>query len=214
MHRHIALVFACLPLLGILLGCGQETAPWSEVPPATATPIPGWEKFEANGIAIWLPESYEGGSLGEGDVDVLTQKVRGLGPEFEQIAQMVEQNPSAYVLWMFDSVVGNPYFLTNVSISKERILSAITIDSYLDVTLKQLPSQIQVLERSIIPLGNRQAGRLIVGMALPNYTAREIMYIVKEGNTMWLIAFATSAEEFDERQPTFEQSAHTFTIQP
>ena len=37
--------------------------------------IPGWEKFEARGIEIQLPESFEGGDPSE-DLDFLVEKIR------------------------------------------------------------------------------------------------------------------------------------------
>jgi len=179
----------------------------------TATPIPGWEKFECDGVELWLPESYEGVDLSE-EVGVIIENLRRLGPDFEQMAQMIEQNPSMYVVWAFDSEVGDSGSLTNVAVTTEKVLSAVTIDTYLDAASKQLPAQFQVVERDIVSLGNYRAGRLVIEATISGVASKVLMYAVKDGNTMWLIVFATGAEEFDQRLSVFEQSALTFAIQP
>ena len=179
----------------------------------TATPIPGWEKFEGGGVALWLPQSYEGGDLDE-DIDLIVDRLRSLGPDFEQMAQMIEQNPTLYVIWAFDSEVGPSGFLTNMAVTTEKVPSAITIDTYLDAAEGQFPDQLQVVERDIVSLGDREAGRLVIEFNISGVIGQEVMYVVKDGNTMWVITYATGAEEFDQRLPVFEQSALTFTIEP
>lgn len=159
-----------------------------------------------------MPESYEGGNLDE-DIDVIVERLRNLGPDFEQMAQMIEQNPSMFVIWAFDSEVGDSGFLTNVAVTTEKVLSAITIDTYLDAALKQLPAQFQVVDRDIVSLEDHQAGRLIIEFTISGVVGKEVMYAVKDDNTMWVITCATGAEEFDQRLPVFEQSAFTFAIQ-
>jgi hypothetical protein len=189
------------------------------IPEPTATPlpaataIPGWEKFEARGVALWLPESYEGGNLEE-DIDVIVGGLRGLGPDFEQMAQIIEQNPTLYVIWAFDSKVGDSGFLTNVTVTTEKVFSAMTIDTYLDAAVGQLPAQFQVVERDTVSLNGRQAGRLGIEFSISGVVGQEVMYVIKDDSTMWVITYATGAAEFEQRLPVFEQSASTFTIQP
>jgi hypothetical protein len=179
----------------------------------TAAVLDGWEKFEGAGIELWLPESYEGGNLAE-DLDVIVGNLRSLGPEFEQMAQLIEQNPTAYVLWAFDSDVGSSGFLTNVNVTTEQILSAVTVETYMDAVSNQLPEQFQVLEQDMVTLGDYEAGRMVLELAMEGVTAKEVLYIVKDGNTVYGITFATGADEFEERLPEFEQSASSFTVQP
>jgi hypothetical protein len=164
-------------------------------------------------VELWLPASYEGGDLAE-DVEVIVENLRRLGPDYEQIAQMIEQNPSMYAIWAFDSEVGDSGFLTNVTVTTEKVPSAVTLDTYLDAALKQLPAQFQVIKRDIITLADYQAGRLVLEFAIYGVAGKEVMYVVKDDNTMWVITFATAAKEFDQRLPAFEQSALTFGIQP
>lgn len=214
MNKRNRVLLVCLISLSTVLGCGQDRvlSPTATSEP-TATPIPGWEKFEGGGVELWLPESYEGLSIDE-DIDVVVERLRTFGPDFEQMAQTIEQNPSMYVIWAFDSEIGDSGFLTNVAVTTEKVLSAMTIDTYLDAALKQLPAAFQVVDRDIVSLNDHQAGRLVIEFAVPGVVGREVMYAVKDDNAMWVITYATGAEEFDQRLPFFEQSALTFAIQP
>ena len=214
MRKRNRMMLICLLLLGTALGCGQAAPPQpTATSQPTATPIPGWEKFEGGGVELWLPESYRGGDLAE-DLEVIVEILRRLGPDLEPVAQMIEQNPSMYVIWAFDSEIGDSGFLTNVAVTTEKVLSAVTLDTYLDAAAEQLPAQFQVIERDIITLVDYQAGRLVLEFAISGVSGKEVLYVVKDGNTMWAMTFATAAEEFDRRLPVFEQSALTFAIQP
>ena len=142
------------------------------------------------------------------------ETVRSLGPDFEYIAQMMEQNPSMWVMWAFDSEVGESGFLTNVTVMREKVMSAVTLDTYLDLTVAQTPAQFQVTERDTVTLKDQQAGRLVIESEVYGKACKQVQYVIKEGNTFWLITFTTGAGEFDQRLPVFEQSALTFAIQP
>jgi len=189
-------------------GLGQAT-----ISQPTATPIPGWKKFEGGGAELWLPASYEGGDISE-DLDVLVERLRALGPDFEQMAQMIEQNPSAFVILAFDSEVGDSGVLTNVSVAIEGVLSVVTLDSYLDAVIKQLPSQYRVVERVIVSLDHYQAGRIALEFTVMGVRGKQVTYVIKSGNTVWAVIYGTGADEFDQRLPTFERSIRTFAIQP
>ena len=233
MNRQVCkLLFLCLLALSTVSGCGDnassqspaatEPIPTTQPTPTpeptptvqpTATPIPGWEKFKGGGIEVWLPESYDGGNLAE-DVDVVVQSLRDLGPDYEQIAQMIEQNPSIYVIWAFDSAVGTSGFLTNMNITTQQVLSAVTVDTYLDAAVQQLPADFQVASRETLTLAGRPAARLTIDFTIPGVSGKEAMYVIKDGTTMWAVTYGTGAEEWEQRLSDFEQSIRTLVIQP
>lgn len=175
--------------------------------------MPGWAKFEAGRIEIWLPESYEGGDPSQ-DLDLFVEEMKALGPDFAQAAEEIERDPSAFVFWAFDSDIGDSGFLTNVNIVTERVLSALTIETYLDAAIRQLPSEFNVVEQETVSLDHYQAGRVVMEISMMDVEAKQVMYIVKEGNVMWIVTFGTDLDEFDRRLPTFEQSIRTFKIHP
>ena len=89
-----------------------------------------------------------------------------------------------------------------------------TTDIYMDAYLNQLPDGVRVLGRDIVALGDYQAGRLVLDSKAPGLVGKDLVYLVRNGDTMWVITYVTAAEEFDQRLPVFEQSARTFAIQP
>jgi len=220
MNKRNQILTICLLSISISLACARAaelqitaTPRPTATPQATMTPIPGWKKFEGRGVELWLPESFEGGNLEE-DFDLIVEKLKGLGPDFEQLSQTLDQNRSVFAFWAFDSVVGEHGSLTSANITSERVLSAITIDMYLDAAVGQFPAGFTVAERGIVPIGDRDAGRLVVDFTVSGISGKEVLYAIKDGNNMWVISYGTGTDEFEGRLAVFEQSANTFSVQP
>jgi hypothetical protein len=207
-HKRTYIVFLLVASL-LILSCkiGGQAAP-------TPTPvsIPGWEKFSAGGVELWMPGNFQGGDLAN-DLDVIVQRLRAFGPEYEQMANTIEQNPSAFVMLILDSNIGPSGFLTNVNVVKEQVSSTTSIDSYMKASTSQLtPLGFTILEQNNVQLGSNKAGRLVIQS--DKLKAKELMYVVKNKNTMWVITYATGIPDFANRLPTFEKSINTFRIQP
>lgn len=202
-----------LLLVAGVTGCNLVRINPAQTQTLQPTAIPGWEKFEGEKIELWLPESYEGGNLQE-DLDVIAANLRRLGPDYEQMAQFIEQNKDLFVLWAFDSDIGSSGLLTNVNVTTERVVSAVTIDSYLDATIAQLPPQFQVVEREKISLDRHQAGKLVTEFTIAGIEGKQALYVIKDGTTVWVTVFTTGAEEFEQRLPVFEQSINNFWVRP
>ncbi|MEG4189817.1 hypothetical protein [Microcoleus sp. Pol17_C1] len=213
MNKKNFLLVLCLLLPSLVIGCKQpQTSQQTSSPfAATQTTIPGWKKFEGRGAQLQLPESYSGGDLSQ-YLDVVVQKLESLGPYYQQVAQSLKQNPSAFVIWAFDSKVGKSGVLSNVTIATEPVGSTVTIDTYLDMITKQLPSEYRVVERKQVSLDRYQAGQIVIEATISGVTAKQIMYTIKQGSNIWIVAFSTSAEEFEQRLPSFQQSINTFSV--
>lgn len=187
----------------------------TDTPEPTATPevMVGWNKFEATGMEIWLPDSFEGGDL-QKDLDVIVSKLKAIGPEFEQVASVIEANPNAFVLWAFDTDIGSSGYLTNMNIVQEQVLSVVTLDMYLQAFEQQIPSYLSITEQAVGQLDHYDSMRLVLDTDVSGVKGKELMYVIKDDNTVWAITFATSLGEFDQRLPAFEQSVQTFISQP
>lgn len=199
-----------------VLGCGLFSSVQGEntsLPPEqiqpTNTPIPGWVKFEGKGVEIWLPESYVGGNISE-DLELVVSRLKELGPDFEEMAKTVEQNPDSYALWALDTNMGSSGFMTNITITTEQVLSVITLDTYLDAIEKQLPAQFEITKREKISFQKYEAGRLEIDVEISEVSIKELMYVIKDGNDIWVITFATGFDEYDTRLIEFGQIVETF----
>ena len=156
-----------------------------------------------------MPDSFEGGDIAN-DLDVIIERTKSLGPDFEQVVANMKKNPGLFALMIFDSKLGPDGFLTNVSLTKDKALSTINLDMYMDAAVKQMPAIIKVTDRKKVRLDVYEAGRLEAQMEVNNAKVKEVLYIIRDKNVFWLITYATSMNEFEERLPTFEKSANTF----
>jgi len=187
------------------------------VPPATPTvqpavaPGPDWKKFEMRGAELWLPDSFEGGDPSE-DLDLIIELIEAVGPDFEQAAAALRQNPEAFVFWAFDSDISDLKFLTNVTIASQRVPSVITVETFVDLMVGQLTSQFNVIEQEVVPVGPYEAGRLVIDFALPGVEGTQLIYVFLEEGSVWAVNFTTSEGEFNERLPVFDESVRTFRI--
>jgi len=217
------LVVVLLLLPNLLLGCSSSepsqttaspqarTASYTGTSTQTqVTPIPGWKKFTGRDVELWLPQSYQDIDPNSKDVDVVLDNLRSLGSEFEPIAENIQQNPNLFAFWAFDSNVSESGRLTNIGIAAEKVISAVTLDIYLNSLTKQLPNHFQIQETQKLSLEYYEAARVITEFNLNNVTAKQVAYIIKDGNNIWVVTFSTSAEEFEERLVTFEKSITTF----
>jgi hypothetical protein len=213
MNKKNFLLVLCLLLPSLVIGCKQPQTSQQISSPfvGTQTTLPGWKKFEGRGAQLQLPESYNGGDLSQ-YLDVVVQKLESLGPYYQQVAESLKQNPSAFALWAFDSKVSKSGVLSNVALAAEPVGSTVTTDTYLDLLTKQLPSEYRVVERKQVTLDRYQAGQIVTEVTISGVTAKQIMYAIKQGSNIWIVVFSTSAEEFEERLPSFQQSINTFSV--
>jgi hypothetical protein len=201
------LLLACTILACAFLGGSGDPAQ------PEPTPIPGWQLFEGEEVELWLPDSFEGGNLEE-DLPVVVDALRSLGPNFIEIAATIENNPEAFAIWAFDSQMGSPGFLTNVNITREQVLSVVSLDDYMDAVSRQLGAGFEILSQEKTMLNGSEAGVFEITLQLPEVKAHELVYIIKEGNTMYALTYATHEDEWARRRPVFEQSAQTFRVTP
>ena len=214
MNKKNFLLVLCLLLPSLVIGCKQPQTSQKTSSPfvgTQTTTIPGWKKFEGRGAQLQLPESYNGGDLSQ-YLDVVVQKLESLGPYYQQLAQSLKQNPSAFALWAFDSKVSKSGVLSNVALATEPVGSTVTTDTYLDLLTKQLPSEYRVVERKQVRLDRYQAVQIVTEATISGVTAKQIIYTIKQGSNIWAVTFTTSAEEFEERLPSFQQSINTFSV--
>jgi serine/threonine-protein kinase len=217
MNKRNELILVTILATIVILGCArltgvtEETAPAADSAQAPSAPISGMTKFETDDIEIWLPDTYVGGDIRE-DMDVILENLRKQGPDFENIAKVIEQNPDMYVIWATDSAIGPSGMMSSVTITTEKVISTITLDMYLDAAENQFPPQFQIVERELVDVAGYDAGKLVIEFEMSGVSGKEILYVIKDDKTMWIITFGTGADEFDERLPEFEKSASSFRV--
>lgn len=209
-NRHPWLLAGAILLIAIT-GCSRTATPSPANSPlaiAPATQSPGWKKIEGNRATLWLPDSYEGGDVSQ-NLDAIVAKLKSFGPEFDSVGQQIRQDPAAIDLFAFDAKSGNPGTLTNVNVIPGA--SDLTVEKYINALGQQLPKQFRLVDRQIVTLKGDRVGRMVTEFTLIGKTGKQLIYIIKDSNTIWTVSFTTSTSEFAQRLQTFEQSIRTFS---
>lgn len=187
---------------------------WTPTTSNIPTPIPGWERFSTRDFEIWLPERYDGGSPGQ-EIEVIAEQLSQMGPSFQEVAEALREDPNLIALWMFDTEAETSGFVTNVNLTEEQVSETITVIDYMAAAQDILPEEYQVVGQEVVSLAAYpQAGRLFIDTVVAGTQIKEVLYVIKEGTQMYLITYATIADEFEGRLPTFELSAETFRLRP
>ncbi len=176
---------------------------------------PDWKRFTAGNAEIWLPESFEGGDLQQ-DLDVILNLMSDLGPDYAVMADLIEQNPSAFLLWAFDAGNIESGVLTNVNIVTENVISVVDTEAYLDIVEDMLPAQFDIRERGQIELpGFADASRALTHAKLPGSPPMmQAMYVIKDGTTIWTVTFTVHESVFESWLPIFQRSIESFSVSP
>ena len=207
-----ALLLALLSI--VAAGCGGGAGAPSATTTVSATgpsvqPPAGWKKFTGSGVEVYLPPAFQGGDP-SADVQNVVERLRALGPDYEDLAKVVEADPSAFAIWVFDSTSATSGFLTNLNVVLDRVPAGVTLKEYIDATVKQLPGDFHIASRAELRLNGREAARLVMEFTVQDVKGSQLIYLVKDPSGIWTITYSTSAAEFQTRLPDFEKSATTF----
>lgn len=202
-----ALFFAALGLLSSACSGGGAAAP------------SGWKTFEGEGFSIQLPDTFEGGS-DEQDFAQVAEMFRNAGQE--SLAQSLEANAGFILLYAADTVVNNQnQTYTNVNVIREQnpALTDLTIQEYVDLSLGQLQAVqgISVVEQRAVTISGFDAYLLVEEYDLAQLMGAEGVskadqYLLKTGDSVWVITYTTDVSEYNARHAAFESSAQSFTL--
>jgi hypothetical protein len=204
------LLIAFLLLTLMNSSCEQTQGPTSTAMP-TITPITGWHKVSNEGFEMWLPESYIGGTSIE--FDTLSQQLMKFGPEYAGMATAVKANASSMFAFAIDKTKGKSGSVTNIIVINEITSDGLLVEKYIDNLAGKLPTQYKVITKDSLATTRYPTGILILETSNQQTgNIKQIMYAIKSGRSFWQIAFTTSASEFQERLPMFEQIARSITV--
>jgi hypothetical protein len=99
---------------------------------------------------------------------MIFEKLRALGPEYDQMAQTMEENlsKSSFYFWAYDSAVGEGGILTNVNVTGTQVPSDLTIEEYMEASSSSLSSEIRVIDQQVISFEQNRIGRVLLEFSL------------------------------------------------
>ncbi len=175
--------------------------------PQTPTPPPGWERVKSSSFEIWLPESYEVWDITSENLDAIIEELSSRGPEFVGYIPFILQKPD--VLKM---IAAFPQISGNLSIQSMDSGEGWTIDEVVETLEFYLQTSGKILERELFKHNGCDAARLVHEFVEFGILEKQVMHLIKEESTLWTVSFTTSAEEFQQLLPEFEQSFKSFRL--
>ncbi len=193
-------------------GVGKPTKPTS-----ASGLVQAWQTFKGANVELSLPATYRGGSPDTQGMQRLLAEIKSLGAEYEQIARMVEQNPDTFLLIAVDPTPDPAGGITNVVVSALKVPETVTADAYIDAAMQSLPIPTRTVERKTVQVGQQSAVRLVTEANLASGTARtdqirQLIYVIKQDNTLWTVTYSTRATDYPQRLALFEQSMESFKV--
>jgi hypothetical protein len=189
----------------------------TNTPQPTASAPAGFKPIMGGKVTLWLPESFEGGSMTGKDREVILKNLRGLGGEYANLAKQFEAMADNVLFLAFNSEPNEQGGATTVNIVEIPALSRMKPLTLATTMAEQLPQQIKgitVGEVEAVDLPNYPAARFTAQMSVNNFSIKEVAYVIKAGDVTYLVTFAALEKEFEEWLPIFEQSIQTFTVEP
>ncbi|MEX2161040.1 MAG: hypothetical protein WD751_03915 [Anaerolineales bacterium] len=224
----VSITLAAAALL--LSACAQATATerivvvTATIPPSPAPPNdwilqehPDWLHYSGEGFGVWLPPSYAGGS-DPAEIQRVADTLRQAGRD--DLASLLEANAGYVLLYAVDASNQIPGFATNFNVVAEynSQMSSITMEEYADATLSQLAtvggvtvSKTETWSSDDFDTAYKLTSQydLQALAGVPGY-ATGVQYLLKAGDHVWVLSFATPQEEFADRQMEFEDVAASF----
>ena len=158
-------------------------------PTLTFTPVPyeqlipeGWNQHKTALMEIWLPSNFK---VTNKDAD-------------EELA-LAGSNPKVTSYKMSVTVSYAP-------------LGTDSLDAYVDTSLAKMDSTIRVVERREVSLNGADAVRMVFETRVDSVDVNELVYVIQDGGTAWVVFYVAQINEFYDTLPTFELSAKTFRV--
>ncbi|MBI9048119.1 MAG: hypothetical protein JEZ00_01750 [Anaerolineaceae bacterium] len=177
----------------------------------TFAPIDGWQKIDTDTFEIYLPERYKGGSIDE-NIDQLIEYFHSMGEEYKWYADTIYLNPDTYKLMSVDTKKGSSGFITHISITSKPAMPAYSIDAAMSSVSAGLAQGYQVVDQDLIEINGYEAAQIVAEFQSNDIAGKEIIYLIKGDSKMWILTFATGADEYNSRILEFVQIVDSFRI--
>jgi hypothetical protein len=189
-----------------------ETPVPTITPTPTETSIPGWSELRGNEVKLWLPDTWRGGNP-DSDLDQLLADANSAASEIKQFAAVLEENREAVNLWAYDTQSTGNFHLTNVNIGQEKVDETVTVDLYIEAINRNLPENFSVTGQQLIDTTSLSGSKIFIDVAASGLVIKEVMYIFKVEDTMWLVTFAAISDIFEKQLEIIELSIQTLEIE-
>ncbi len=212
-QKTISLILSLLLCVSLAACKNTTTSKELELEPAPVVQIPNdWKQISGDGVFLSLPENFEGGNP-QTQLDQLEAKLATVDPRYGDRIAVIKQNSKGIALLAFDLQSATSGIITNVNVIKEELPQGTTMEASLAAATSKLGLVYEILDQKLTYLDENQVGRIVAEANSEGMRIKPLFYLIPDGNTIWLITYSTTAEEFNQRLPYFEQSIQTFRVE-
>ncbi len=212
-QKTISLILSLLLCVSLGACKSTTTSKKTEIAPASIVQIPNnWKQIAGEGVFLSLPENFEGGNP-QTQLDQLEAKLATVDPKYGDRIAVIKQNSKGIALLAFDLQSARSGIITNVNVIKEELPQGTTMEASLAAATSKLGLVYEIVDQKLTYLDDNQVGRIVAEANSEGMRIKPLFYLIPDGNTIWLITYSTTAEEFNQRLPYFEQSIQTFKVE-
>lgn len=160
----------------------------------TPTPIPyevlipqDWTQFKTELVEIWLPKGFKK------DKPVASES--GLTNELAMKGFVSEGSVyPAGVLVSYEPIAGD------------------SLDAYIETLPNQLSNEVRIATKGKVTVNSVEAVRLLIEMKVEGVEFNDLMYVFRDGGTVWVIQYLAQINDFYSMQDTIDKSIKTFRV--
>jgi hypothetical protein len=184
------------------------------IAPQIVAQIPGWNVLQGRGVELALPADYRGGNPTSTEFKALLVEIKKLGSNFAQAAELAERNPNIFVFFAINTKETTARGVTNVLVASQQLPETVNLTTLMDAVAKSVPAGFRVVDRKVVSIAGKQAGRLVVEAQLQGESVQQLTYISQQDKILSVVAYTTSKAAFQRQLPIFERSIQTFKRLP
>lgn len=146
-----------------------------------------WTQFKTELVEIWLPKGFK--------KDKPVSSESGLTNELAMKGFVSEGSIyPAGVLVSYEPIAGD------------------SLDAYIENLPNQLSNEVRIATKGKVTVNSVEAVRLLIEMKVEGVEFNDLMYVFRDGGTVWVIQYLAQINDFYTMQDTIDKSIKTFRV--
>jgi len=181
--------------------------------PTTSTQIEETIEVEEAGVEIALPDTYIPGDV-ETDLAILVEGLQAMSEEdAADIESLYENNKDDIILWAYD-MSSPPTHQTSLLVMKNEEFAGMSLALIATFANVLFGSEVDSLHQETMTLGEHEVLRFLTTSENTGVVTAQAIYLFNDSGKLWMVGFFTNQEQFEDRLPTFDAAAASFTVLP
>jgi len=173
----------------------------------------GTTVFRDNGVEIALPDTYIPGDV-ETDLAILVEGLQAMSEEdAADIESLYENNKDDIILWAYD-MSSPPTHQTSLLVMKNEEFAGMSLALIATFANVLFGSEVDSLHQETMTLGEHEVLRFLTTSENAGVVTAQAIYLFNDSGKLWMVGFFTNQEQFEDRLPTFDAAAASFTVLP